>query len=387
MTQRPREPERRRDPGPRGAPRGVGRGRGPRPPRPHRRRRARARRLPRAGVRSAPSNGRGGSTQPSRGALPPRPRRRSDRGQGHPARLGLRHHLRLANPRGLPPAVRGDRGHAARGRRRDRPRQDQHGRVRDGLVDRAQRLQAHAQPLGPRVACPAARRAARPPRWPRAWSRWRSAPTPAARSASPRPCAASPGSSRPGAAPAATGSSPSRRRSTRWARSRATSRTWRSRRRCCAGTTRGTPPARPCPSPTSLSRCRAARAACVSASPAASSSEGVESETLARFDEALRSLRGRGRHDRRRRAAAPPARDRRLLPRRDRRGLEQPRALRRRSATAFGPRARPTCAGSTATRATTASGPRSSAASCSAPSRSRPATTTPTTCARSRCGR
>ncbi len=46
-------------------------------------------------------------------------------------------HRRLADPRGLPRAVR--RAHhraAARGRRGD-PRQDQHGRVRDGLVDRA----------------------------------------------------------------------------------------------------------------------------------------------------------------------------------------------------------------------------------------------------------
>ena len=46
-----------------------------------------------------------------------------------------------------------------------RRRQDEHGRVRDGLVDREQRVPAHAQPLGSPSACPAAPRAARRPRW------------------------------------------------------------------------------------------------------------------------------------------------------------------------------------------------------------------------------
>ena len=40
-------------------------------------------------------------------------------------------------------------------------RQDEHGRVRDGLLERELRLRAGAQPVGPRRACPAARRAAR----------------------------------------------------------------------------------------------------------------------------------------------------------------------------------------------------------------------------------
>ncbi len=48
-----------------------------------------------------------------------------------------------------------------------------------------------AQPVGSASACPAAPAAARPPRWPPRWRRSRSAPTPAARSASPRRSAAS----------------------------------------------------------------------------------------------------------------------------------------------------------------------------------------------------
>ncbi len=37
-------------------------------------------------------------------------------------------------------------------------RQDEHGRVRDGLVDRELGVRPDAQPVGPRRACPAARR-------------------------------------------------------------------------------------------------------------------------------------------------------------------------------------------------------------------------------------
>ena len=71
--------------------------------------------------------------------------------------------------------------------------QDQPGRVRDGLLDRELGLRPDAQPVGPRRACPAAPRAAAPPRSPPGWRRGRSAPTPAARSASPRRCAGSSG--------------------------------------------------------------------------------------------------------------------------------------------------------------------------------------------------
>jgi hypothetical protein len=48
------------------------------------------------------------------------------------------------------------------------PGQAQLRRVRDGLGQRELGLRPGAQPLGPRRACPAARRAARPRRWPRA---------------------------------------------------------------------------------------------------------------------------------------------------------------------------------------------------------------------------
>ena len=57
------------------------------------------------------------------------------------------HHLRVEDPRGLAFAVRrhGDRA-AARGGHPD-PRQDQHGRVRDGLVDGELRLRPDPQPV------------------------------------------------------------------------------------------------------------------------------------------------------------------------------------------------------------------------------------------------
>ena len=60
------------------------------------------------------------------------------------------HDLRIEGARGLAAAVRRD-GHApAEGRGHRHPRQDQHGRVRHGLLDRALRLRTVAQPLGPR---------------------------------------------------------------------------------------------------------------------------------------------------------------------------------------------------------------------------------------------
>ena len=63
---------------------------------------------------------------------------------------------------GHTPAVHGDRrAEAGRGRRAD-ARQDEHGRVRDGLLERELRLRARAQPVGPASACRAARAAARP---------------------------------------------------------------------------------------------------------------------------------------------------------------------------------------------------------------------------------
>ena len=78
-----------------------------------------------------------------------RARRRADRGQGRARHQGAADHVRLEDPRGLGAAVRRDRGRqGARGRAAD-PRQDQHGRVRDGLLHRALGVRRHAQPVGP----------------------------------------------------------------------------------------------------------------------------------------------------------------------------------------------------------------------------------------------
>ena len=57
----------------------------------------------------------------------------------------------LADPRGLRAAIHGDRRAQARGGGRADARQDEHGRVRDGLVERELRLRAGAQPVGPRA--------------------------------------------------------------------------------------------------------------------------------------------------------------------------------------------------------------------------------------------
>ena len=116
---------------------------------------------------------------------------------------------------GFRPARRLDRrGAPAPGRRRLR-RPGEHGRVRDGLLDREQREPRDPQSVGPRARSRAAPRAAarRPSR--RASCRAASARTPAARSASRPPAAASSGSSRPTAASRATASSRSPPRSTR----------------------------------------------------------------------------------------------------------------------------------------------------------------------------
>ena len=86
-------------------------------------------------------------------------------------------------------------------------------------------------------------------------------------------------------------------------------------------------------------------------------------------------------------APARAARAQRLLPDRARRGVVQPRPLRRRPLRLPRATACATCCACTPRRASRASAPRSSAASCSAPTRSRRATTTPTTAARRRSAR
>ena len=117
----------------------------------------------------------------------------------------------------------------AQGRRRRAARQDQHGRVRDGLVAPRTPPTARRATRGTSPASPAAPAAARRRRSRRTRRRSRSAPTPAARSAS-RPRSPAPsGSSRPTAASRATAWSRSPAAWTRPARARAPCST----PRCC----------------------------------------------------------------------------------------------------------------------------------------------------------
>ena len=127
--------------------------------------------------------------------------------------------------------------------------------------------------------------------------------------------------------------------------------------------------------------------ACGSASPRSSRGEGIEAGVLDAFRAALAHARGARRGDPRGASAARAARALRLLRDRARRGLLQPRALRRRALRPARRRRRRPARTCTRAPATTASAPRSSAASCSAPTRCPPATTTPTTAALSGCAR
>ena len=118
---------------------------------------------------------------------------------------GHAHHLRLAHPRQLAAAVRRDRDPAAAPGRRGAAGQDQHGRVRDGLLHRELGVRAVPQPVGPGPGCPAARPGARRRRSRASRHPWVSAPTPEGPSGSPPRCAASSVSSRPTAARPGTG--------------------------------------------------------------------------------------------------------------------------------------------------------------------------------------
>ena len=131
-------------------------------------------------------------------------RRRSDRAQGHLRDRGLRTTCGSRMLANFTAPVRRARRRPARRRRHGARRQDQHGRVRDGLVQRELVLRPGHAIRGTPSACRAAARAARRRRSRRASCRRRPAPTPAARSASRRRCRASAGSSRPTACARAT---------------------------------------------------------------------------------------------------------------------------------------------------------------------------------------
>ena len=132
------------------ADRGPSRGGGARQPR--------AQRVAHDRPRTCPGRGRRRRRPP--GGRPDRPGPRArhaataaghpDRAQGSRVRGGRPVHRGLAHPRGLPGAVRRAHHRAAARGRRGHPGQDQHGRVRDGLVDRAFGLRPDRQPVGAR---------------------------------------------------------------------------------------------------------------------------------------------------------------------------------------------------------------------------------------------
>ena len=76
-------------------------------------------------------------------------RRPAARAQGHLLHRRRAHDLRLADAVELRRAVRRDRRRAPVAGRRRHARQDEHGRVRDGLVERDQLVRAGPQPVGP----------------------------------------------------------------------------------------------------------------------------------------------------------------------------------------------------------------------------------------------
>ena len=143
----------------------------PRAPRPHRAGQRRPQRLPGRRRRGSPGHGQRGRCRPRRRRGAPPSGRRADRGEGHRLHAGPAHHRRLPDVGGLGAALRRHDRAAPQGRPHADPRQDQHGRVRDGLLHRALRLRPHPQPVGRHPH----------PRWLRRWLRRRSgrAPCPA----------------------------------------------------------------------------------------------------------------------------------------------------------------------------------------------------------------
>ena len=107
---------------------------------------------------------------------------------------GVPHHLRLEDPRALRAALRRDRGRRGSARRRrGAPRQAEHGRVRDGLVERELRPSARRATRGTSTRVPGGSSGGSAAAVAAGLAAARSAPTPAARSASRRRSAASSG--------------------------------------------------------------------------------------------------------------------------------------------------------------------------------------------------
>ena len=112
-------------------------------------------------------------------------RRRADRGQGRAGHRGTAHDVRLEDPRGLDPAVRRDRRRAAAALPACRSSARPTWTSSRWAPPPSTRPTAPRTTRGTSTASPAAPAAARPPPWPPSRRRWPSAPTPAARSASP----------------------------------------------------------------------------------------------------------------------------------------------------------------------------------------------------------
>ena len=116
-------------------------------PRSHRAPRRRARLLPAGRRRRRPAPRRRGRRRPQGGTRSGRARGRPARAQGHLLHARGRDHLRVEDPARVRPALRVDGDGAPRGGGRRDAGQAEHGRVRDGLVEREQRVQAGAEPL------------------------------------------------------------------------------------------------------------------------------------------------------------------------------------------------------------------------------------------------
>ena len=116
-------------------------------PRSHRAPRRRARLLPAGRRRRRPPPRRRGRRRPQGGTRPGRARGRPAGREGHLLHARGRDDLRVEDPARLRPALRVDGDGASRGCGRRHAGQAEHGRVRDGLVEREQRVQAGAQPL------------------------------------------------------------------------------------------------------------------------------------------------------------------------------------------------------------------------------------------------